>query len=66
MRLSAYKKVIDEACKLPNRLKDDYFKFDYDPRFQAIAAVTKKARLDVGALFDCEFVELHEYIRDKL
>ena len=67
MRLRAYKDLIDEAIKLPNKIiSKSYLEFNHDPKATAVFAIMKKARLDVGALFDCEFVELHEYIRDKL
>lgn len=66
MRLTAYKKLIDKALKLPRNINDTYLEFNYNPRESAVFAVMKQARLDVDALFDGEFVELHEYLRDKL
>jgi len=66
MRLTAYKKLIDKACKLPTDINETYLAFAYNPRGVAVFAIMKQARLDVDALFDGEFVKLHEYIRDKL
>ncbi len=66
MRLAAYKNLIDEVLKLPTDINNTYLGFAYNPREATVFAVMKQARLDVDALFDGEFVELHEYIRDKL
>ena len=65
MRLTAYKKLIDSAKKLPVRLEgSEYFKttgFSYSPELRAVDAILKKAREDTGGLFHTEFIELYNY-----
>jgi len=63
MRLTAYKKAIDEANNLPESIPNlkKYFKVDYNPRHEAIKHIIKKARLDVDGLFHGEFCELYVY-----
>ncbi len=60
MRLSAYKKAIQEASQLPIKIPEfkRYFGFDYNPRRQAICEIVKRARLDTDALYDSELVEV--------
>ena len=75
MRLSTYKKLVDSAMALPDRLEGaDYFKSkwvlvelrDYSPREQALITIKKQARLDIKGLFSSELVELLSYIKGKL
>ena len=63
MRLSAYKKAIDEARSLPASIPEigSYFKGEYSPRRKAVLFILKMARLDVKGLFDGEFVQLYNY-----
>ncbi len=69
MRLSAYKKMIDSALKLPKKIEGaDYFKnivIDINPRELAVNKVLKIARLDIDSLFHCEFLELYEYNKQR-
>jgi len=65
MRLNAYKKVLANAYNLPTTVEGaDYFKdlkVDLNPRSYAVNAILTKARLDTGALFTSEFVELLKF-----
>lgn len=66
MRLSAYKKSVDQAKKLPTSIPElaRYFKADYDPRFAATNAVLIEARKDEH-LGHHEFAELVKYTEDR-
>ena len=67
MRLSAYKKAIDEAKKLPDGITElNYFNECYNPRGEAINYILKMARLDVNGLFESEYIQLTEYTRDNI
>ena len=61
MRLSAYKKALEEANKLPDEIPTlkAYFNKSYSPREIAMNYVLTMARRDDDALFDGEFVELY-------
>ena len=62
MRLSAYKRYIDDASKLPESIGDGYFKgFNLNPKAWAIRAIIREARLDVDGIFNSEFIELCKY-----
>ena len=65
MRVHAYKKVLANAYNLPTTVEGaDYFKdlkVDLNPRSYAVNAILTKARLDTGALFTSEFVELLKF-----
>lgn len=67
MRLTAYKKLIDSANKLPTQIKgSEYFKttgFYHNPRRVALEAILKKARKDTEGLFSTEFIELYKYYK---
>lgn len=62
MRLSAYKKAIDEAKALPKSIPElsSYFSSNYDPCLAAIHYILKMARED-SQLYDGEFCELREW-----
>ena len=57
MRLSAYKKAIDEAASLPKNIPEleNYFKNYYSPRDEAFWTVITAARLDVNGLYPSSF-----------
>lgn len=61
MRLSAYKKALTEASKLPNNIAElqIYFKDYYSPKGTTIQYIINKARKD-DYLFHGEFIELYE------
>ena len=67
MRLSAYKRAIDEARTLPDSLPElkSYFRKNYSPRARATAYIIKTARLDVEFLYSGEFIELYKYAKEK-
>lgn len=65
MRLSAYKRVIDEIKRtVPEEVLEfkSYFKKDYNPRKTSIEYVLDKARVD-KSLFHIEFTELCKYTK---
>lgn len=66
MRLSAYKKLIDSAFMLPEKLDgEEYFqspvRVEHSPRAMAIAYVLETARKDTQGLFNGELVTLLTY-----
>ena len=64
MRLTAYKKCVDEARSLPTSISSMGYskKLSFNPQAAAICYIEKSARLDTDGLFSCEYVELLEYI----
>lgn len=68
MRLSAYKRAIDQALELPDNIYDlkAYFQDRYSPRDRALTHILTIARLDTGALFDGELIRLYAYYEQKL
>ena len=70
MRLSAYKKLIDSAFMLPEKLDgEEYFqspvRVEHNPRQQALVAVYEMARKDTEGLFNGELVTLLTYSGKK-
>lgn len=65
MRRTAYLKALEEAQRLPECVPElsSYFNDNYNPRREAISHIVKAARLDVGALFDGEFVDIYNRSR---
>ncbi len=65
MRLSAYKKAVDYAAKLPHSIPilDEYFKDLYSPRRVALNHILRTARGDVNFL-SSEFVGLCGYVKE--
>ena len=61
MRKRAYIKAIKQAKKLPVEIPGlkDYFNDSFNPQSMAVNYILKKARLDVDALFNCEFVDIY-------
>ena len=66
MRRSAYIKATQQAKQLPTDIPElrAYFKDGYNPQAEALRHITKKAREDTGALFDCEFIDVYNAARD--
>lgn len=67
MRLTEYKKAVDEAKKLPKNIPTflSYFRNSYSPRASALQFILNEARKDSKYLFPGEFFELYEYIEKK-
>lgn len=65
MRLSAYKKAIDQARELPMEIPEliKYFHDGYDPRMEAINRILNNARRDIDGLFHGELEQLFQYSR---
>lgn len=64
MRLTAYKKTLDEIVKLPLTIPElkEYFKDIYNPRQEAVYYLLRRARYDNG-LTHGEFIEFVGYER---
>jgi len=60
VRRSAYLRAIGEAQKLPTEIPElkAYFKDGYNPRIMALIHIKEAARMDTGALFDGELIEV--------
>jgi hypothetical protein len=67
MRKTAYLKAINEANQLPESIIElqAYFKDGYNPKRDAVEYILEKARLDVGALFNSEFVEIYSHAQSE-
>ena len=63
MRLSAYKKAVDEAKTLPENIPklSSYFEINYNPREKAIIFILTIARKDIKELHYSEFCELCQH-----
>jgi hypothetical protein len=62
MRLSAYKKALEQARLLPGSIPElkEYFGDCYSPREEAMIYIMNRARKDSELLFHGEFIELYE------
>ena len=67
MRLSAYKKAVDEAKTLPENIPElsSYFEINYNPREKAIIFILTNARQDIKGLYYSEFCKLCQHINDN-
>jgi hypothetical protein len=68
MRLSAYKKAVDYAAKLPQSIPilDEYFRDFYSPRETAINHILHQARADFDGLLGSEYAELRGYAKERI
>jgi len=70
MRLSAYKRLIDSALSLPEKLDgESYFQspisINHNPQLVAVSNVLETARKDMQGLFNGELVELIVYSKEQ-